>query len=101
MSESITKPRIVTKPDLKEPSLFKVIYVNDDVTTAEFVIESLMVVFDHSFDDAVSITEEVDKTGSAVAAILPYEMAEQKGVEVTQTARTAGFPLVIKLENLS
>ncbi len=36
------------KHELKEPSLFKVIYVNDDATTMEFVVESLMTVFGHS-----------------------------------------------------
>jgi ATP-dependent Clp protease adapter protein ClpS len=29
---------------------------------------------------------------------MPYEMAEQKGVEVTMLARNNGFPLVVKLE---
>lgn len=101
MSDTIAKPRITTKHDLKEPSLFKVIYINDNVTTAEFVIDSLQSVFDHDYDEAVRITAEIDSTGSGVAAILPYEMAEQKGVEVTQAARSAGYPLVIKLENIN
>jgi ATP-dependent Clp protease adapter protein ClpS len=30
--------------------------------------------------------------------VLPYEMAEQKGIEVTMLARQHGFPLVVKLE---
>lgn len=98
MSDTIAKPRITTKHDLKEPSQYKVIYINDNVTTAEFVIDSLQSIFDHDFDTAVQITTEIDSTGSGVAAVLPYEMAEQKGVEVTQAARASGYPLVIKLE---
>jgi ATP-dependent Clp protease adaptor protein ClpS len=41
---------------------------------------------------------EIHEKGSAVVAVLPYEMAEQKGVEVTVMARGAGFPLQVKLE---
>jgi ATP-dependent Clp protease adaptor protein ClpS len=83
---------------VKEPPMFKVLYLNDNVTTMEFVIESLMVVFNHSADTASEITKKIHDEGSAAVAVLPYEMAEQKGVEVTQLARTNGFPLVIKLE---
>jgi ATP-dependent Clp protease adapter protein ClpS len=33
-----------------------------------------------------------------VVAVLPYELAEQKGVEITVQARGEGYPLQIKLE---
>lgn len=98
MSKELTKPKIVPKLDLKEPSLYKVIYINDDVTPMDFVIQSLIDVFDYSPETAHDITMAVHNDGSGVAAILPYEMAEQKGVEVTQLARANGFPLVVKLE---
>jgi ATP-dependent Clp protease adapter protein ClpS len=31
-------------------------------------------------------------------AVLPYELAEQKGIEVTMLARNNGFPLQVKIE---
>lgn len=95
-----TKTLTQIKPNLglKEPGMYKVIYMNDNVTTVEFVIQSLMEVFNHSPENAAEITQKVHVEGSGIAAILPYEMAEQKGVEVTQLARSQGFPLVIKLE---
>jgi len=31
-------------------------------------------------------------------AVLPYEIAEQKGVEITLAARNSGYPLQIRLE---
>ena len=49
-------------------------------------------------DTATDITITIHNEGSATVALLPYEMAEQKGVEATQLARASGFPLVIKLE---
>jgi ATP-dependent Clp protease adaptor protein ClpS len=97
-----TKAVTRTKPspnfDLKEPMHYKVIYINDNVTTMEFVIESLVTVFNHSPEEAEAITLKIHEEGAGTAAILPYEMAEQKGVEVTQLARNNGFPLQIKLE---
>jgi ATP-dependent Clp protease adapter protein ClpS len=33
-----------------------------------------------------------------VVAVLPFEIAEQKGVEITLAARANGFPLQIRLE---
>ena len=64
----------------------------------EFVIESLVTVFNHSPENAEAVTLKIHEEGSGIAATLPYEMAEQKGVEVTQLARNNGYPLQIKLE---
>lgn len=97
-TKAITKIKPTPNLNLKEPNMFNVMYINDDVTTMEFVIESLITVFNHSTDSAADITQHIHVNGSGVAATLPYEMAEQKGVEVTQLARNNGFPLVIKLE---
>lgn len=88
------KPRL----DLSEPSMYHVIYLNDEVTTVDFVIESLIQIFQYSQPDAAGITEVIHNDGSAIVATLPYEIAEQKGVEVTVMARDAGFPLTVKLE---
>jgi ATP-dependent Clp protease adaptor protein ClpS len=97
-TKAVTKTRPQPNFDLKEPPMYKVIYINDDVTTMEFVVETLVTIFDHSLEEAHAITLKIHEDGSGTAAILPYEMAEQKGVEVTQLARNNGFPLNIKLE---
>ena len=47
---------------------------------------------------AVQITQDIHTAGSAVVAVLPYEVAEQKGIEVTLQARNSNYPLQIKLE---
>ena len=84
--------------ELKEPSLFKVIYVNDDATTMEVVVESLMTVFGHSAETSEQITMEIHQQGSSIVAVLPFELAEQKGLEVTTMARNQGYPLQIRIE---
>lgn len=93
-----TKTKIEPRTDLKEPPLFKVVYLNDNQTTMEFVIESLIEHFDYTPSTAEKITLDIHEDGSAVVAVLPYEMAEQKGIEVTVSARSEGYPLQVKLE---
>ena len=98
MSQVDVITQINVNNELKEPPMFKIIYLNDSGTTMEFVIDSLMNFFDYNTDTAVKITQDIHEAGSAVVAVLPYEIAEQKGIEVTICARTANMPLQIKLE---
>lgn len=95
-----TDVRTKIKPNLKisEPGLFKVVYLNDDVTTMEFVVQSLVEFFNYTVDSAIQITRDIHDNGGAVVAVLPYEIAEQKGLEVTQAARHHGYPLQVKIE---
>jgi ATP-dependent Clp protease adaptor protein ClpS len=97
-TKAVTRVRPTPNLNLTEPPMYKVIYINDSVTTMEFVIETLVTIFNHSPESAEAVTKKIHEEGSGIAAILPYEMAEQKGVEVTQLARNNGFPLNIKLE---
>jgi ATP-dependent Clp protease adaptor protein ClpS len=91
--------KIKPNTSLKEPPLFKIIYMNDNVTSMEFVISSLIEYFNYNPDTASTITQKIHETGSAVVAVLPYEIAEQRGIEVTLDARSQGFPLQIKVES--
>ena len=95
-TDSIVKTR--TRTDVVEPSKFRVIYINDNVTTMEFVVESMVAVFHVDRDQAEVLALKIHEEGSAVVAVLPYEIAEQKGIEVSVLAKRHGFPLVIKLE---
>jgi ATP-dependent Clp protease adaptor protein ClpS len=97
-TKAITRTKPTTNLELKEPPMYRVIYINDNVTTMEFVVESLISVFDYTPEEAMVLTTTIHEEGTGTAAVLPYEMAEQKGVEVTQLARNNGFPLNIKLE---
>lgn len=98
MAKTDTKVKIKPDVGLQEPPLFKIIYINDNVTTIDFVVNSLVNYFQYSTDTAVSLSNNIHTEGSAVVAILPYEIAEQRGIEVTLEARAHGFPLQIKVE---
>lgn len=86
------------KTIITEPKRYKVIFLNDDKTPIEFVIELLMSVFKHTEETSKDITLKVHNEGSAVVGVYSFEIAEQKGVEATHLARQAGFPLQIKID---
>ncbi len=98
MTQSETKTKTNASVEVKEPPMFRVIYINDDQTAMEFVINSLIEYFGYSVDQAHDLTLSIHEVGSAVVAVLPYEIAEQKGIEITVNARSEGYPLQIKLE---
>jgi ATP-dependent Clp protease adaptor protein ClpS len=83
---------------VSEPKRWKVILLNDDSTPMDFVISMLMEVFKHTADTAKEVMLEVHETGSGIAGIYSFEIAEAKAVETTNQARTNGHPLQIKLE---
>jgi ATP-dependent Clp protease adaptor protein ClpS len=86
------------KQKISEPRRWKVVFLNDDVTPMEFVISLLVEVFKHSQETAKEITLEIHNSGSGIAGVYSFEIAEAKAVEATTLARTNGFPLQIKME---
>lgn len=87
-----------TKNIIEEPGFYKVIFLNDDVTPMEFVIDVLQNIFKHDQVSATEITMTIHNEGSSVVGVYSYEIAEQKGVETTVLARNSGFPLQVKIE---
>lgn len=98
MADIEVRTRIAPSQVLQEPPMYRVVYLNDNQTTMEFVVETLINYFDYTPETAERITVDIHQEGSAVVAVLPYEIAEQKGVEVTMLARSQSYPLQIKLE---
>lgn len=95
-TEAQIEEKIVTS--LQPPRMWKVIFLNDDKTPMEFVIELLTGIFKHDESRAKEITLEIHETGSAVAGVYTHEIAETKGIESTHIARSNGFPLQITIE---
>lgn len=95
-TEIKTKEKVVVA--LQPPKLWKVVFLNDDKTPMELVIDILTAVFKHNESTARNTTLEIHNEGSAVAGIYPYEIAEQKGLEATSIARANGSPLKIQVE---
>ncbi len=89
---------VETIEDIKEPSMYKVIFYNDDFTTKEFVVEVLIVIFHKSEAEANSLMEKVHKTGSAVVGIYTYDIAQTRVQITLHNAREYGFPLRCEVE---
>lgn len=98
MSQADAVTKIKINESIKEPPMWRVIYLNDNQTTMEFVVESLVEVFDYNTETAIKLTEDIHNNGQAVVAVLPHEIAEQKGSEVLFSASKQNYPLQIKLE---
>ena len=63
MSSAEPKAKIKPKLNIKEPSKFKVIYINDEVTSMEFVVETLIMIFGYNESSAFDITKQIHEVG--------------------------------------
>ncbi len=93
-----TKTEVQSDIEILLPKLYKVILLNDDYTTFDFVIEVLKTIFGKTEEEAINLTLKVDREGSAVVGLYPYEIAEMKVNKVHTMARNAGYPLRAKIE---
>jgi len=85
---------------VKEPSMFKVLILNDDYTTMEFVVEILMRVFAKSLEVATEIMLNVHRKGVGVCGVYTLEIAETKVGTVHSLAKEMGFPLRCTIEEV-
>ena len=87
-----------TDKEVDEPPMYKVMILNDDYTTMEFVVEVLEYVFQKSAEEATRIMLNVHRSGVGVCGIYPFEIAETKVDTVDNLARENGFPLKCIME---
>lgn len=87
-----------TDEEVKEPSMFKVVLLNDDYTPMDFVVMVLMHVFSKPAEEATVIMMSVHKSGSGIAGIYSKDIAETKSNLVHSLAKEAGFPLATIVE---
>ena len=84
--------------ELKEPPLYKVLLLNDDYTTMEFVVQVLISVFHKSIEESTRIMLKVHHNGVGLCGVYPYEIAEVKVSTVHALAKERGFPLKCMME---
>lgn len=87
--------------DLKliTPKMSKVIMLNDDYTTMEFVIMILMEIFDKSFSQANEIMLQIHNNGNGICGIYPYDIAQTKVYIAKDKIKDSGFPLRILIND--
>ena len=92
--QTLTKEKI----KLDEPGMYDVIFLNDSITTMEFVVRVLKQIFNKSPEQAQNITTKIHNDGQGVDGSYVHEVAEQKGIETTLAARQENFPLQVKVK---
>ncbi|MEM7282748.1 MAG: ATP-dependent Clp protease adapter ClpS [Pseudomonadota bacterium] len=85
-------------PKLKQPSLYKVILLNDDYTPMEFVVEILEKIFGMDRNKATRIMLEVHTRGKGVCGVYTYDIAETKVAQVNGYSRQHQHPLLCSME---
>lgn len=83
---------------LKPPSLYAVVFLNDDFTHVGFVIAMLMAYFQKSEQEAAIITQHIHEKGKGVAGIYTHDVATTKMIMVCEIAQQEGFPLKLIVE---
>lgn len=87
-----------TRQQTKKPELYKVLLLNDDYTTMDFVVEILESLFHKSPAEAYRIMMAVHMQGKGLCGVYPHEVAETKVATVVERARANGFPLRADME---
>jgi ATP-dependent Clp protease adaptor protein ClpS len=90
------KERVDTRN--QDPTLYKVVLLNDDYTTMDFVLHVLETLFQKSPAEAYRIMMQVHLNGRGIAGVYPWEVAETKADTVRSLAAEAGYPLRAAIE---
>jgi ATP-dependent Clp protease adaptor protein ClpS len=100
MTESGGAVKSRVRTEKKEPAVYRVILLNDDYTTMDFVVHVLETIFEKSPAEAYQVMMHVHEQGRGIAGVYPWEVAETKAEAVIGQARAAGFPLKAVTEEL-
>lgn len=87
-----------TKPQVKRPSLYRVLLLNDDYTPMEFVVHVLEHFFAKNREEATQIMLHVHQHGVGECGVFTYEVAETKVTQVMDFARKHQHPLQCVME---
>ena len=89
---------VLTREKTEEPKKYKVLLLNDDYTSMEFVVFVLVNVFRHSQASATRIMLHIHHSGVGVAGVYTREVAETRIAQVDEQAKSAGHPLQCTME---
>ncbi len=96
-----TNEVVAEKQRLATPKKYMVIFLNDNATPMEYVIQVLLTFYGKTTEEANEITLEVHEKGRCVVGAYSYEVAEQKCIETITDARKHNYPLDVVMEESS
>jgi len=102
--EPIRKPGLdlLEKDEIKtkRPSMWNIVFYNDDSTPMDFVVFVLTKVFHRSTEDALALTLAVHTQAKGIAGTYTFEVAEQKQCDVLLMAKIEEHPLRVEVERV-
>lgn len=98
--QKCAEPEVIVEDQVKEPKRGRVVLLNDDYTSMEFVVRVLVEVFHMSNGRATTVMMAVHQKGRGECGVFPLEVAETKASQVHAKARAEGFPLRCAIEEL-
>jgi len=87
-----------TRTQTRRPHMYRVLLLNDDYTTQEFVVDVLKRYFNKSEPEAIRIMLLVHRQGVGECGVYTYEVAETKVTLVMEFARKHQHPLQCIME---
>ena len=82
----------------QDPTLYKVVLLNDDYTPMDFVVYVLERFFNKPPEEATRIMLHVHQKGVGICGVYTYEVAETKVAQVTSFAQQHEHPLQCTME---
>jgi ATP-dependent Clp protease adaptor protein ClpS len=79
--------------DTDRPAMAKVLLLNDEETTMEFVVQVLERVFGKTHDQALKLVLDIHRDGSGECGVYTVEQASHIVGRVAELARRNGYPL--------
>jgi ATP-dependent Clp protease adaptor protein ClpS len=87
-----------TRTQTRKPHMYRVLLLNDDYTTQEFVVDVLKRYFNKTEPEAIRIMLLVHRQGVGECGVYTYEVAETKVTLVMEFARKHQHPLQCIME---
>ena len=88
------------KPEVKQPSMYQVVMLNDDFTPMHFVVEVLVRFFAMNEEKATQVMLAVHTQGKAVCGVYTRDIAESKVAQVNEYSAECDHPLLCELQKL-
>ena len=95
-----TQSDTITRTEITYPNRYNVVFINDDFTPMDFVVQLLVEVFNKTLEEAKDVTLQIHEKGKGIAGSYNYELAEQKKAEAVAISRNNGHPLSILVEKI-
>jgi len=87
--------------DVRMPSMYAVVFHNDDTTSMDFVVEVLVHIFHLPVHEASAIMMNIHEKGHGVAGVYVYDIAATKKSQTDRLSAERGFPLKLTIREVA